>query len=198
MKCTRNKCAQQRKSWWAYLYVKITLKVKEKNRKEMINNEIKSEYVNVAGINGLTKMTLDEAINIAEESGEDVVIVNKSTEIPVVKIIEYSKYLYDKKKKDKENKKKSRLSAQDTKEIRISESIEEHDIIVKAKNIDRIIANGDKVKLSIRYKGRLIRQIQDGPDKLRYLASKVKVKFKIDKEPLIEGNTVTMIISPCR
>lgn len=165
----------------------------------MINNEIKSEYVNVAGINGLTKMTLDEAINLAEESGEDVVIVNKSTEIPVVKIMEYSKYLYDKKKKkDKENKKKSRLSAQDTKEIRISESIEENDIIVKAKNIDRILTDGDKVKLSIRYKGRLIRQIQDGPDKLRYLASKVKVKFKADKEPLIEGNTVTMIISPCR
>ena len=198
MRCTLSRCAQQRKSWWAYLYVKINLKVKEKDKKEMTNHEIKSEYVNVVGINGLTKMTLAEAINIAEESGEDVVLVNKSTEIPVVKIMEYSKYLYDKKKKDKENNKKNRLSAQDTKEIRISESIEEHDIMVKAKNIDKILNDCDKVKLSIRYKGRLIRQIQDGPDKLRYLASKVKVKFKVDKEPLIEGNTVTMIISPCR
>ena len=164
----------------------------------MINHEIQSDYVNVVGEEGLTKMTLDEAIRLAEETGEDVVMVNNSRDIPVVKIMEYSKYLYDKKKKEKDNKKKSRMSSQDTKEIRISDSIAENDIMVKAKNVDRILKDGDKVKITIRYKGRLIRQINEGPEKIKYLVSKVTEEFKIDKEPKIEGNIVSMIIAPSK
>ncbi len=164
----------------------------------MINHEIQSDYVNVVGEEGLTKMTLDEAIRLAEETGEDVVMVNNSRDIPVVKIMEYSKYLYDKKKKEKDNRKKSRMSSQDTKEIRISDSIAENDIMVKAKNVDRILKDGDKVKITIRYKGRLIRQINEGPEKIKYLVSKVTEEFKIDKEPKIEGNIVSMIIAPSK
>lgn len=164
----------------------------------MINHEIQSDYVNVVGEEGLTKMTLDEAIRLADETGEDVVMVNNSRDIPVVKIMEYSKYLYDKKKKEKDNRKKSRMSSQDTKEIRISDSIAENDIMVKAKNVDRILKDGDKVKITIRYKGRLIRQINEGPEKIKYLVSKVTEEFKVDKEPKIEGNIVSMIIAPSK
>lgn len=164
----------------------------------MINHEIQSDYVNVVGEDGLTKMTLDEAIRLADETGEDVVMVNNSRDIPVVKIMEYSKYLYDKKKKEKDNRKKSRMSSQDTKEIRISDSIAENDIMVKAKNVDRILKDGDKVKITIRYKGRLIRQINEGPEKIKHLVSKVTEEFKVDKEPKIEGNIVSMIIAPSK
>ena len=162
----------------------------------MINHEIKSDVVNVVTESGLTKMTLEDAIALAGETGEDVVVVNNSSEIPVVKIVEYNKYLYDKKKKEKDMKKKNRMSSQDTKEVRLSDSIAEHDIMVKAKNIDRILKDGDKVKITIRYKGRLIRNIDGGPKKMIYLTEKLEQKFKIEKEPKIESNIVSMVISP--
>lgn len=164
----------------------------------MINHEIKSDYVNVVSENCLTKMTLDEAINLAEETGEDVILINNNSEIPVVKIMDYNKFIYEKKKREKDKQKKNRMTTQETKEIRISDSIAEHDIMVKAKSIDRILHEGDKVKLVIRYKGRLIRQINEGPDKLRYLASKLIEKYKVDKEPFITGNTVIMVVAPCK
>lgn len=164
----------------------------------MINNEIKSDVVNVVGDTGLTKMTLDEAIKLAEETGEDVVVVNDSKEIPVVKIMDYNKYLYEKQKKEKENRKKSRLASQDTKEIHIGCDIAEHDLCIKAKTADRLLSGGDKVKLVIRYKGRTIRKINEGPGKLQELANKVSVTHKIEKTPKIDGNTVSMILSPCK
>ena len=163
----------------------------------MINNEINSEYVNLVSDDskGLQLIKLTEAIHIAEETGDDVICINDKCDIPIVRIGDYNKYRYEKAKRDKDNKKKSRLNSQDIKEIQISDVIAEHDLKIKAKHADRILQNGDKVKLVIRYKGRSIRFIADGPDKLRHLASLISVSYKIDKEPNIEGNNVTMILS---
>lgn len=166
----------------------------------MINNEIKAHFVNVVNneTKGLTKMTLADAIKLAEETDEDVVLLNDKADIPVVKICDYKKMLYEKQKKEKENKKKSRLSAQTVKEIQISDAIAAHDMEVKAKNIDRILTGGDKVKLVIKYKGRSIRFISNGASKIQSLANMVTVKYNIDKTPSIEGNSVSMIISPSK
>lgn len=166
----------------------------------MINEEIKSAVVRVINNEGkgLTEMSLKDAIALAEESEEDVICINDKDEIPIVKIADYGKFLYEKQKKEKDNKKKARLKAQDVKEIQIGDSIAEHDLKIKAKNADRILADGDKVKLVIRYKGRSIRLINQGPEKLQALANLITASFKIDKTPQIEGNKVTMVVSPCK
>lgn len=164
----------------------------------MVNREIQSKVVKVVGDAGLTQMSLDEAIELAEESGEDVVQVGNDDEIAVVKIIDYSKYLYDKQKREKENKKKNKANAQELKQVQISDSIAEHDLQIKAKNIDRILTSGDKVKLVIKYRGRAVRLIEQGPSKLQYLANMISVKYSIESTPKIEGNRVSMVISPCK
>jgi translation initiation factor IF-3 len=99
----------------------------------MIYNEIKSNVVNVVleEGKGLKQMSLEEAMALAEETGEDVVCLNDNTEIPVVKIMDYGKFQYEKAKKAKDNKKKARLAAQDTKDVVISDSIAEHDLKMK-------------------------------------------------------------------
>lgn len=135
----------------------------------------------------------------AKESGQTVVVLNNKEEIPVVKLVDdYNKYLYEKQKKEKENKKRARLNSQDIKEIQISPDIAQHDLEVKAKNIDRILNDGDKVRLVIKYKGRSIRLIGTGEEKLNNLCSLITVKYKIDKPSKTEGNKVAMQIAPIK
>ena len=164
----------------------------------MINNEIKSEVVNLVidGQKGVTKMSLADAVALAEQTGEDVICINEKADIPVVKIGDYSRFQYEKLKKQKEAKKKAKQAVQGLKEIVISDSIAEHDLKVKARNIDRMLQNGNKIKLSIRFKGRSMRLVGQGPERLQQLANLVTADYKIDKTPKIEGNRVTMIIVP--
>ena len=163
----------------------------------MINYEIKSDVVNLVSEehSGLTKINTSDAIKIAEEAGLDLVCINSKSDIPVVKIMDYNKYMYDKAKKEKENKKKARLNSQELKEIQLSDSIALHDLKVKAANIDRLLTEGNKVKVVIRYKGRSIRLIGQGPNKLIEVTKLLKSFYKIDKEPYISGNQVIMILS---
>lgn len=164
----------------------------------MINNEIKSNVVNVVleEGKGLKQMSLEEAIALAEETGEDVVCLNDKAEIPVVKIMDYGKFQYEKAKKAKDNKKKARLAAQDTKDIVISDSIAEHDLKIKANTADRIINEGDKVRLIIRYKGRAVAFINEGPAKLQALVDKMESEFTVTAKPKIDGRQVMMTLTP--
>lgn len=166
----------------------------------MINNEIKSEMVSVVNNDGkgVKVMKLTEAMKIAESQGLDVICINDKADTPIVKIMDYGKFQYEKAKRAKDNKKKARLNAQDTKEIVISDSIAEHDLMIKAKNIDRILKDGDKVRLTIRYKGRSVRLINQGPEKLQALTNYITANYKVDKAPKIEGNKVTMCVAPVK
>lgn len=147
---------------------------------------------------GLKQMSLEDAIELAESTGEDVVLLSNKDDIPVVKIADYSKMLYEQHKKEKENKRKAKLNAQENKEIQISDSIAEHDLVIKAKNVDRLLSENHKVTLVIRYKGRTVRMIDRGPSKLRKLAELVSEQFKVDKVPTIEGNRVSMVLAPIK
>ena len=164
----------------------------------MVNNEINAEVVNLVDNEkgGVTQMKLSEALKIAEEAELDLICIDNRKEVPTVKLGNYSKYLYEKQKREKENKKKARVSQQKLKEIQIRDFTAEHDICVKAKQVDRIINEGDKVRLLIKYTGKMIRSVGDGPDRLRHLVSKLESKFIIDRDIKIEGNTVSMIVAP--
>lgn len=164
----------------------------------ILNESIKSDSVLLvrASENGASTelMSKEKALELAYELGLDLVQVSKTegadSEAPVCKLMDYSKYLYEQKKK------KAHVVKQDIKEIRLSDSIAENDLKIKAKNVERILKSGDKVRVTITYKGRLVRYINRGVEKLRIFGENIGVNHVVDKEPQVEGNRVYMVLSP--
>ena len=140
------------------------------------------------------EMNLRDVGEIAEQQGLDVVCVNENGKIPVVKVCDYNKLVFDKKKKEKENLKKQRSSVVDTKEIRISNTIAENDLKTKARNADKFLADGDKVMVSIKYKGRTIQFINNGQEQIGKLLKYITVPFTEGKYT-VNGNQVSVLIS---
>lgn len=159
----------------------------------MINNEIKSKEIRLITETGNEILNTKTAIKKAEEMGLDLICINTNSDIPVCKIGNYSKYLYEQKKKEKENKKKQKVV--ETKEIKIGDSTELNDLKTKAKQIDKFLTNGNKVKLSIRYRGRAIRMISEGPEKLQNLMNLLSIDYIIDQPVKTAGNTVFVTIA---
>jgi translation initiation factor IF-3 len=147
---------------------------------------------------GLTEMSLNDALDLAEERELDLVCISEKDGLVITKLADYNKLIYERQKREKENKKKARLNSQETKEIQIRDSIAEHDLQVKANNISRILNEGDKVRLVITYKGRSIKLIDEGADKLLALADKISTPYNIEKQPKKEGNKVAMVVAPVK
>ena len=162
----------------------------------MINNEIKAKEVRLITENGNDVIKTAEAIIMAEDEGLDLICINPNVDVPICKIGDYSKYLYEQKKKEKETKKKSKLTQVETKEIRISDSIEINDLKTNAKMIDKFLTSKNKVRLTIHYRGRAITYINEGAKKLENLTNFVSVPFIVDTPSKIMGNQVSMTIAP--
>lgn len=145
---------------------------------------------------GLKEMTAEQAYETAYSEGLDVIYVSEKDGTPIVKIGDYKKLLFDQKKKAKENTKKQRGSQSETKEIRLNSVIAEHDMEIKAKQIDRILTEGDKVYINIRFKGRAAKQVATGKDKIDKMLSFVTVPYSVVKPSVIDDNKVTMTIGP--
>lgn len=156
--------------------------------KDMIVKFVDSENGSVS------EMNLKDVGKLADEQGLDVICVSNGNGVPIVKIGDYSKMVFDKKKKEKENLKKQRSNIADTKEVRISHTIAEHDMSIKAKNIDKFLSSGDKVLISIRFKGRSVQFINTGKDKIKQLLSFVTVPF-VEGKMTTSGNQVSLIIT---
>lgn len=165
-----------------------------------VNNKITEKIVKVVGLkeNGLVEMSLDDAIRNANEQGEDVIQVGYSNGVPIVKIEDYNKFLYKEQRKKKELAKKQRANRMELKEIRMLSSIEDHDLNIKVKNIDRLLSDNNKVKVTIIYKGRLIRLVQSGLSLMANIEERLQVKHKIESPAKVDGNRVTMVVSPVK
>lgn len=146
----------------------------------------------LVGNTGKSIISLQQALSKADEQGLDLVQLSLSDGIPVCKIMNYSKYVYDQKKRDKRNTK----DKQELKEVRMNDGIAENDIKIKAKTVDRILDEGDKVKVAIVYKGRLQTFITRGLDKLTKFDTYITHPHTVDMKPKIEGNRVIMVVSP--
>lgn len=154
--------------------------------------DIKSEKVRIVTEQGSKVVKTKDAMKEAQDKELDLIVLNDSVEIPICKIGDYSKYLYDQKKKEKENKKKNKPI--EVKEIKISDSTQTNDLKTKAKLIDKFLMNGNKVKISIRYKGRSIKQIKEGPQKIQNLMDFINNDYIIDTPMKTNNNIVTITI----
>ncbi|MCF6097039.1 translation initiation factor IF-3 [Thermovorax subterraneus] len=161
-----------------------------------VNYEIKAREVRVIDVDGrqLGIMPLKEALKLAQERQLDLVKVAPQAKPPVCKIMDYGKYKYEQSKREKEARKNQKVIS--VKEIRMSPNIEEHDFQVRVKSALRFLDDGNKVKVTVRFRGREITHTQLGEDVLKRLAESVKEKAVIEKPPVIEGRNMVMILSP--
>ena len=139
-------------------------------------------------------MSRDEALELANEKKLDLVNISPNANPPVCKILDYGKYRYELQKKEKEAKKKQKTMQ--VKEIRLSTFIEEHDIEVKAKTAAKFLKDGDKVKVSLRFRGREKDYASTGLEVMKKFAEVVSEVGNIEKKPEFEGRSLIMVVAP--
>ena len=161
-----------------------------------INEEIRAKEIRVIDKDGnqLGVMSPAEALQIAAESKLDLVNVAPAAHPPVCRIMDYGKYRYEMQKKAKDARKKQKVTQ--VKEIRLSTYIEKHDLMVKANNALKFLKDGDKVKVSIRFRGRERGHTSTGEQVMQQFAEVVSEVGQIEKKPLLEGRSMTMILAP--
>lgn len=161
-----------------------------------INEEIRAREVRVVSDANeqLGIMTLPEAISLAEEKGLDLVEVAPNGHPPVCRIMNYGKYRYEQQKRDKEAKKKQKVFQ--IKEVKLRPNIEDHDFFVKLKNAQRFLLDGNKVKVTIMFRGREMTHPELGQDVLDRFAKELGDSIVREKPPKMEGRNMTMIIAP--
>ena len=161
-----------------------------------INSAIRDPEVRVVGANGeqLGIMSAREANDLAEKAGLDLVKISPSAVPPVCKIMDYGKYLFDKTKREKEQRKNQKVV--ELKEVQLSMTIEQHDIDIKAKHATRFLNNGDKVKVSIRMSGRQQAYADRGVETENAFAQSLEEIAVIEKPAKVEGRNIIMILAP--
>ena len=166
------------------------------SKEALINEEIRDKELRVIDTDGtmLGVMSRDEALALADERKLDLVNISPNANPPVCKILDYGKYKYDIQKREKEAKKKQK--ATQVKEIRLSTFIEEHDIQVKANTAYKFLKDGDKVKVSIRFRGREQGYASTGLAAMHKFAELVEEVGVVEKQPVFEGRNVHMVVAP--
>ena len=165
-------------------------------KENKINEEIRDKEVRVIDENGqmLGIMSRDDALALAEERKLDLVNISPNAVPPVCKILDYGKFRYEAQKREKEAKKKQRTIQ--VKEIRLSTFIEEHDIQVKSKTAGKFLADGDKVKVSLRFRGRELGHTQLGREVMEKFIELCSEVSTVDKKPNMEGRSLVMFLAP--
>ncbi len=137
-----------------------------------------------------------DALRIAQEKTLDLVEIAPNAKPPVCKIMDYGKFKYEQAKRDKEARKKQKVV--EVKEVKLRPNIEDHDLETKAKNAQRFLTDGDKVKVTIMFRGREITHPENGKQLCVRLAQMVKDISHVEREPKVEGRNMIMILTPIK
>ncbi|MEI3164091.1 MAG: translation initiation factor IF-3 [Lachnospirales bacterium] len=162
----------------------------------MINGQIRDKEIRLISDTGeqVGIMSARDAQKLADEKNLDLVKISPQAKPPVCKIMDYSKYKFDLAKKEKEAKKKQKVV--ETKEVRLSPNIDTHDVQVKVKNAVKFLKAGNKVKVSIRFRGRELARQDAAIEIMKDFAAQVSEVGQIDKEPKMEARTMAMFLGP--
>lgn len=165
-------------------------------KKNEVNESIRDREVRLIDDQGeqVGIMSSRQALEMAAEKKLDLVKIAPKAKPPVCKIMDYGKYKYEQAKKEKEAKKKQKIIT--VKEVRLSLKIEDHDLNTKARNAIKFLENGDKVKVSLRFKGRELGHTHLGTEVLNKFYSIVEEVGAMDKKPKMEGRSMVMFLSP--
>lgn len=161
-----------------------------------INEQIRVREVRLISDDGEQQgiVSTIEALRMASEQGLDLVEVAPQASPPVCKILDYGKYKFENEKKVRDSKRKQKLLK--LKEIRMQPKIDDHDLDFKSKHVSEFLAEGNKVKVTIRFRGRELAHTELGLDVLKDVLKRIEGEYVMDKPPMMEGRFMSMILSP--
>ncbi|WP_071842001.1 MULTISPECIES: translation initiation factor IF-3 [unclassified Pelosinus] len=161
-----------------------------------INEEIRAREVRLTSATNepLGIVQLRDALQMAAEQHLDLVEVAPTAKPPVCRIMDFGKFKYEQQKRDKETKKKQKVVT--VKEVKLRPNIEDHDFDVKFKNAQRFLEDGDKVKVTIMFRGRELSHPELGKKVLDKMASQIKDLANIERAARLEGKNMIMILAP--
>lgn len=162
----------------------------------MINEQIRDKELRLIDEDGTQVgiVSIKDAQKLADDRKLDLVKIAPTAKPPVCRIMDYGKYKFDQAKKEKEARKKQKIV--DVKELRLSPSIEEHDIQVKVKKAIEFLKAGDKVKVSIRFRGRELGHTQGSTEILNNFAKSIEEVGNVEKAPKMEAKSLVMFLEP--
>lgn len=174
----------------------INRRCKTISKGNLINEEIRAKEVRLIDSEGnqLGVVNIQDARAAAEEQRLDLVNISPNAAPPVCKIMDYGKYRFEQQKKEKEARKKQKVV--EVKEIRLGIFTEEHDLATKSNNALRFLNAGDKVKISMRFRGREMGYISKGRETMLRFCGMVENMAIIEKSPILEGRNMTMVLAP--
>ncbi|MBP3542069.1 MAG: translation initiation factor IF-3 [Clostridia bacterium] len=162
----------------------------------MINEEIRDREVRLIDSEGnqLGVMPTKQALEMAEEAGLDLVKIVANAQPPVCKLMDYDKHRYEQSKRERDLRKNQRIVT--LKEVQLSATIEENDVQTKFRNAVKFLQDGDKVKVSIRFRGRQIAHADIGMKIMEDFASRIEEYGIVERRPSLEGRHMIMILGP--
>lgn len=172
--------------------------IASKEKDLFINEQIRAKEVMVIGPNGekLGIKSIKDALTLASYAGFDLVLISPTSTPQVCKIMDYNKFKYENKKKQKENQKRQRESNLEMKEYRLSVTIDVHDFNTRITNSTKYLEKGHKVKVSIRFKGREMAHPELGKNVLLRFAETLNSVASVEQAPSLEGRVMYMILAP--
>ena len=164
----------------------------------LINDQINVPQVLVIGPNGeqVGVKSIDDAKTLASYAALDLVLISPNANPPVCKLMDYNKFRYEKQKKEKEALKRQKANMSELKEFRLSPVIDVGDFETKLKNATKYLEKGDRIKLTIRFKGRQMAHTELGNEVLERFASRVEEIADIEQKPKLDGRVMTMLLVP--
>ena len=168
------------------------------SKENLINEEIREKEVRVIDTDGtmLGVMPTQQALDLATEKKLDLVNISPNAKPPVCKIMDYGKYRFEQAKREKEARKNQRVV--EIKEIRLTPNIDVGDLNTKVKNACRFLKDGDKVKVSVRFRGREVTHASLGQDLLHRFAELCAECSTVEKQPKLEGRQMLMFLAPAK
>lgn len=168
------------------------------SKEQRVNHEIRCREIRLIGNEGeqLGVMNPRDALRLAEEQGLDLVEVAPQAAPPVCRIMDYGKYKYEQNKKDREAKKNQKIIT--IKEVKLRPNIEEHDFNTKVRRAEKFLQEGDKVKITIMFRGREITHAESGRELCERVEEEVAHIAKVEKRPKVEGRNMTMMLVPLK
>ena len=170
--------------------------IKNKNNDLPINRQIKARKVRLIDETGkaLGIIDIDKALELANKASLDLVEIASNSDPVVCKILNYGKYRYDKEKQKKINKKKQHIIH--VKEIRFRPNVDDHDLIIKLKKAEKFLLNGDKLKVTIMFRGREFSRQESGYELIEKIKNVLTNIANIDQEPNMQGKRLSLVLSP--
>ena len=161
-----------------------------------INEEIRAREIHLIDKDGANKGTVSvaEALTLAQEAGLDLVEIAPNAEPPVCKLLDFGKYKYQEQKKAAEARKKQKIV--EVKEVKFRPMIDDHDYDVKMRSMLRFFEEGDKVKVTLRFRGREMAHMEIGMELLQKVKRDTDTIGKVEQEPKLEGRQMVMVIAP--